>query len=47
MTQIAAGGGTHACAIADDRVYCWGTGTAGQLGTQGSTYTFMPQQVSN
>jgi alpha-tubulin suppressor-like RCC1 family protein len=47
ITQIAAGGATHACAIADDRVYCWGTGTAGQLGTQGSTYTFMPQQVSN
>ncbi|WP_425577168.1 RCC1 domain-containing protein [Nesterenkonia rhizosphaerae] len=40
VTSIA-GGGTYTCALADGQPYCWGYGTAGQLGN-GST---MSQRV--
>ncbi len=30
-------GGSHTCAIADGKAYCWGFGTSGQLGNSGSS----------
>ena len=45
-TMLAAGGLTHACAIADEQVYCWGTGVHGQLGT-GVQHVGLPQRVDN
>ena len=47
FTQFATGGAQHACGLADRSVYCWGTGTLGQLGVEGSTFAPMPQRVSD
>jgi alpha-tubulin suppressor-like RCC1 family protein len=46
-TIVATGGNTHACALSDQRVYCWGTGEFGQLGVAGVTYVSLPQRVEN
>ncbi|MGQ0560237.1 MAG: RCC1 domain-containing protein [Gemmatimonadota bacterium] len=45
VTRFALGGTRHACALVDRSVYCWGTGTAGQLGVAQSTFTALPQRV--
>ena len=47
MTALVAGDG-HACALeADGTVWCWGSGTQGQLGTgQSSTLALKPVQVT-
>ena len=47
MTDIATGGATHTCALAEERVFCWGSGQSGQLGVAASTYSPMPQRVGN
>lgn len=47
VTAIATGGTTHACALADQRVYCWGTGTHGELGVEAGRYALLPQRVQN
>ncbi|NCU29335.1 LPXTG cell wall anchor domain-containing protein [Candidatus Saccharibacteria bacterium] len=39
-------GGNHSCALAsDNQVYCWGSGTAGRLGTGGTTGSATPVAV--
>lgn len=40
-------GWEHSCAIANDRAYCWGTGTSGQLGNGQQTDSNTPVTVSN
>lgn len=47
ITQLATGGATHACALADRSVFCWGTGTFGQLGVAGSIFAPLPQRVAD
>ena len=42
---LAAGGLTHACGMAEDRIYCWGTGDLGALGFGSPTYAPLPQRV--
>jgi len=46
FTTIATGGATHACGIVEESIYCWGTGTLGQLGAGGSTYATIPQRIA-
>lgn len=46
FTVLATGGMTHACAMAEGAVYCWGTGRSGQLGTD-ETFVTMPRRVSD
>ncbi|MBL8949701.1 MAG: putative Ig domain-containing protein [Myxococcaceae bacterium] len=45
VTQLAAGQ-THACANLGGPVYCWGTGTSGQLGNGQSVSSNVPVQVT-
>lgn len=45
ITHITAGSG-HGCALAGGAVYCWGTGTAGQLGDGLATNSNFPVAVS-
>ena len=46
VTSIAVGGtGTHACALAEGRVYCWGAGRRGQLGDGARSYSADPVAV--
>ncbi len=47
FTPLAAGGLTHACGINSGIVYCWGTGWVGQLGAAESTFSVLPQRVSD
>lgn len=47
LTALAVGGTTHACALADRSVFCWGMGTSGQLGVPGSSYAPLPQRVGD
>jgi hypothetical protein len=44
---IAAGAGSHACGVSDDRatVYCWGTGPEGELGNPARTFSAVPLPV--
>jgi alpha-tubulin suppressor-like RCC1 family protein len=44
FSKIAAGGTSHVCGLADDAVFCWGTGANGQLGGRGPFVT-QPQRV--
>jgi alpha-tubulin suppressor-like RCC1 family protein len=46
LTQLATGGSTHVCGIAEGSLYCWGTGRSGQLGAQDRTQSFLPQRTS-
>ncbi|MGQ0816299.1 MAG: RCC1 domain-containing protein, partial [Gemmatimonadota bacterium] len=47
VSALAAGGATHACALIEERVFCWGTGQSGQLGVANSTFAGIPQQVAD
>jgi alpha-tubulin suppressor-like RCC1 family protein len=47
FAEIAPGGTTHTCGLADRSVYCWGTGLHGQLGVNGSRFALMPQRVAD
>ncbi|MGH7459968.1 MAG: RCC1 domain-containing protein [Longimicrobiales bacterium] len=47
FTQVAAGGTTHVCGLADDSVFCWGTGPLGQLGSRESPFSTLPQRVDD
>lgn len=47
FTQIAPGGSTHVCGLADGSVYCWGTGNYGQLGVRESRFAPLPQRVAD
>ncbi len=38
-------GGWHACALVDGGAFCWGTGTAGELGNGGTTHSIAPVPV--
>lgn len=38
--------GSHACAIADGKAYCWGEGSEGQLGNSQSADTSIPAAVT-
>lgn len=43
VTQIAARGGAHACALLEDgSVWCWGSNVSGQLGTGGNAGSIPP-----
>jgi len=45
--KMIAAGGNHACAIAsDDLVYCWGSGSEGQLGNGSNANSSVPVAVS-
>jgi alpha-tubulin suppressor-like RCC1 family protein len=45
--QVSAGGGAHTCGVtSDNRAYCWGLGTSGQLGDGGFTNRLRPVAVS-
>lgn len=46
FTTIATGGTTHACGLVEGSIFCWGTGTLGQLGNV-NTYATMPQRVAD
>jgi prepilin-type N-terminal cleavage/methylation domain-containing protein len=45
-TSQLSGGGIHTCAIANDEAFCWGRGSAGQLGRGASTDSNVPVAVS-
>lgn len=46
FVQLAPGGATHACGISTGRaLYCWGAGTAGQLGSAKQTTSYTPLRV--
>jgi alpha-tubulin suppressor-like RCC1 family protein len=45
VTSFAAGGISHACALVERAVYCWGTGENGELGAQDSRFSGLPQRV--
>ena len=45
FTKIAAGGTTHACGIVENSIFCWGTGTSGQLGSWRNTFSSIPQRI--
>jgi alpha-tubulin suppressor-like RCC1 family protein len=45
--MISAGGVAHACGIVEGSIYCWGTGTMGQLGAAAHTFSSLPQRVSD
>jgi alpha-tubulin suppressor-like RCC1 family protein len=47
FSSLAATGRTHACGIADGSVFCWGTGSFGQLGRSESRLALLPQRVSD
>jgi len=44
VTEVATGG-TQACALAQGRVFCWGTNTNGALGLGATTATNSPREV--
>lgn len=44
FTKLATGGATHACALGEGSVYCWGSGRSGELGSR-TTYVTTPQRV--
>ena len=44
FTKLEAGGTSHVCGLADDSVFCWGTGPHGELGNRRSFAT-QPQRV--
>ena len=46
FTKIASGGTTHACGLVEGSVFCWGTGNTGSLGAGSSTYSTLPQRIS-
>ncbi len=46
-TQLALGGYTHACALIEEAVFCWGTGRAGQLGNAQGTVALLPQRIDD
>lgn len=45
--QVALGAGTQACGLAEGRatIYCWGTGSQGELGNPAETYSPVPVPV--
>jgi alpha-tubulin suppressor-like RCC1 family protein len=45
VTKVSVGT-THACALADAKVYCWGDNTYGQLGNLSTTSSAIPVAVS-
>jgi len=45
VSQLATSGATHACAIAEGSLYCWGSGLEGQLGAESRMQSFMPQRT--
>lgn len=45
FTKIATGGTTHVCGIVEGSIFCWGTGTSGQLGTWRNTFSSVPQRI--
>jgi len=49
VTYIATGGGPTdfdaSCAIAGGRLFCWGAGTAGRLGTGGTANELVPREI--
>lgn len=47
VTRLATGGRTHACAISEGTIFCWGTGAAGQLGVIRSRIAVEPQRVGD
>lgn len=44
-TQVVAGN-TSSCAIADQRVYCWGANANGGLGNTGPSHSYVPSAVT-
>lgn len=42
---MAAAGGHHTCAIAEERVYCWGNNANGELGDSSNTNRIIPTPV--
>lgn len=47
FTMISAHGARHACGIADQSVFCWGTGDFGQLGAIGAGFANNPVRVAD
>ena len=45
VSVLATSGATHACAIAEGSVYCWGSGSEGQLGAESRMQSFLPQRT--
>lgn len=45
VTLLATNGATHAYAVADGSLYCWGSGAEGQLGSQHRLQSFLPQRT--
>lgn len=45
ITKFAAGGNLHVCALIDQAVFCWGSGSSGQTGNGIATIVNLPQRV--
>ena len=45
VVSAVSAGGSHSCAIADGKAYCWGQGTSGQLGHATSAASGVPVAV--
>lgn len=45
-TIVTTAGTNHSCAIADGRVYCWGSSTSGQIGNGGTAQQTTPVDVN-
>lgn len=45
FAKLSADGNTHACALGNGAVWCWGTGQFGQLGMGARTTSTVPQRI--
>jgi alpha-tubulin suppressor-like RCC1 family protein len=47
ITTFALSGSMHACALVDNAIFCWGGGSAGQLGATGTNFSSLPIRASD